>query len=54
MAEILLSNEESPIYPGLPVRDDIEIYEDTTDNCYKVRDKATGELLTCIPRQTEL
>ena len=54
MAEILLNEENFPIYPGIPHREDIKIYEDDVDNCYKIYDKESNELIICIPNQTEL
>jgi len=47
MAEVLSTG--NIIYPGVPIRDDINIYVDEELNCIVVRDSSTEEKIIDLP-----
>jgi len=47
MAEELLM--ENPHYPGLDIREDIEIYKNEELNCIIIKDKDTSNVLVELP-----
>jgi len=47
MAEVQVT--ENPIYPEIPIREDLEVFTNEEMGCIITKDKTSGEVLCDVP-----